>query len=103
MILYIVKASSGSYDSYHEWIHSIHTDQQTAEQEKDKINLEWANKESLPSPFPIDKDGDLINEDSLSKEDKQKYHEWWNVNYEAREWREAEVKEYETDKIYFKF
>lgn len=101
MKIYIVIASAGSYDSHHTWIHSVHTEDKLAQELKNKINQEWEDKRNILSPFPVDKDGDLI-EEGLTEEDIDKYHEWWYVNNQAREWNDAIVKEYELNKTYDK-
>jgi hypothetical protein len=99
--VYFVEASSGSYDSHHTWIHAVYLKPQLAEEEKDRLNLEWEAKRNILPPFPVDEFGDLIDE-NLSEEEKNTYHTWWHNNYNAEEWNPAVVKEYEIGKIYNK-
>ena len=98
--VFLIKAHSGSYDSYHSWVHAIYEDEQSAITEKDRLNLEWEAKKNIPCPFPIDQYGDLIDEDLLSKEESKAFYDWWHVNHEAAEWNKAEVFEFELGKTY---
>lgn len=97
--VYIVEASSGSYDDYAWWIHGIYLTSEEAEQSKNKLNAEWEAKKNILPPFPVDKDGDLIDE-NLSPEEKKIYHIWWRDNFYSEEWNGAKVKEYEIGKIF---
>lgn len=97
--VYIVEASSGSYDDYHTWIHAVYLTPEEAGAEKDRLNLEWEAKKNILPPFPVDADEDLIDE-NLSPEEKKIYHIWWRNNFDAEEWNPAVVKEYEIGKIY---
>lgn len=99
MKAYIVQASSGSYDSYHDWIHAVYINHELAEAEKNKINAEMEVKRNIPCPFPLDEDGDLINE-NLPDEEWKLYHKWYIEHQPAREWNGAKVFEYEFGKIY---
>jgi len=103
MKIYIVECSSGSWDSYHWRVSYITLDQSKAIQERDRLNLEWEAKKLIPCQFPVDEDGDLIDEENYSEEDRIIYLDWWNINHEAKEWRPATVKEYELDKIITKW
>lgn len=95
--VYVVKAKSGSYDSYHEWIHSIYLTPEQAEESKKKLNSDWEAKRNIPSPFPVDEDGDLIDE-NISDEHKKEYRKWWRQDFDSKEWGEAEVEIYELGK-----
>ena len=101
MKIYIVEANAGEYDSFHWWIHSIHTDPIKAEDAKNKINEVYAKLKFIPNPFPdVLDEYDMLIEGKLSEEDEKKYYDWWWQNHEANEWGGAKVVEYETDKVF---
>lgn len=99
--VYVVEASSGSHDGYHTWIHGIYLTEKDAEESRDKLNADWEVKKNIPAPYPVDEDGDLMDE-NISNTDKNIYHNWWFINHEAKEFNKGVVREYTIGKIYLK-
>lgn len=99
--IYIVIARTGSFSSHHTWVHSIHNNLQRANEYRDAVNKLMEDKKRVPCPFPVDEDGDLINEEDLNQVQRAEYNEWY-VNYlPARGWNGAIIEEYEIDEISF--
>lgn len=98
MKIYVVIASEGSYDSYHKWVYSVHTNPQEAEdsalaltEKNDKILLE-------PPPVPCDEYGEPFEDLALEQQDA--YNKWWVRTAEAREFDSAKVFTFETGRAY---
>ena len=94
--VYVVKADTGSWDSYDWWIHGIFTDKEIAQAECDKLNTEMEKRKAFPCPIEVDED----QIDDLTEEEFDIYHKWYMATSEAKEFNQAKIVEYELGKTY---
>lgn len=96
MKLYTVKCSSGSWDSYHQWIDSIYDSEVLANQRILDLQKEYDEKMSK-NPFP---DMEIFDICDLSEEEQEKYYDWKaTFQNTSEEYNGAKIVEYELNEV----
>lgn len=92
--VYVVKASSGEFDTCREWIHAVYLTEKEATTSRDALKEKMRCLKEIPCPVD-----DTFLED-LSDDDLELYEKWVIGFNEASNFNSAVVDEYELGRIY---
>jgi hypothetical protein len=85
--VYVIECSKGNWSDSAWWIGGVFTDPQKAEKEKERMNLE--QKENNTLECPIKKHIEEMNDEEL-----EIYTKWNDLINDAEDWNPAKVVEY---------
>lgn len=93
--MYIIECSSGSFDSYSNWVGGVFSDKNKAQAEVDRLTAE---AKRIVEECPI-----KGNPEEFTDEEDEKYLHYWAKHQKAFEWSHPEIKEVEINKPHYKF
>jgi len=88
--IYVVQASSGEYDSYHEWVVGVFDNLRMANTLKNTLD---AKAEKIKSECPIKYSTNLTTSQVMSEEDEKIYWDYYTLHQTEMEWVGVRIEE----------